>query len=180
MNYALLELTQNSHSNNTLQQFFTIIVYNTQYFLHRNTSQQFSVIVLHNTSTTVCYRSKLRVTFLAIFCYTFLQYYFSTILHNSLRYSSTESLHIVSTQHPLHNNTFIHVVLSINTYYIHQYYSNDQWLHYAVSTDTHKWLLQLLSCSFYHSIPLHSSQNYTSIPSSIRSHWWNICLDSLR
>ena len=91
------------------------------------------------------------------------------IPHNALQYSPTESFHIVFPQRPLHNNTFIHLVPSNNTNYIHQFYASDQWLNYAASTNSHKQLLRVLGCFFYF-LSICSSQNHTStIPSLIRS-----------
>ena len=116
--------------------------HNAQYSLHLDTSQQFSSIVLHNTSTTVHYI-----------------WYFQLLLLNTSQYltipydsSPQKVFTLASPQCPLYNNTFVHLVLSNNANYIHQYNLNDQWLNNAASTDSHKQLLRLLSGFFYHSI----------------------------
>ena len=127
-----------------------------QYF-----AQYFTTILL-NSSSQYSYKCLLHVITSHIFLYNTSQYistilqnispqYF-TILHNTLQFFSTKSLLITSPQCPLYNNTFLHLVISNNANYVHQYNPSDHRLNYAASLDSYTRLLRLLRGFFYCSI----------------------------
>ena len=115
--------------------------------LHLNTSHNTSLQFLLNSSSQYSYKCLLHVITSHIFLYNTSQYistilqnispqYF-TMLHNTLQFFSTKSLLITSPQRPLYNNTFLHLVISNNANYVHQYNPSDHRLNYAASLDSY-------------------------------------------